>query len=71
MAERRRDGFFPGEAELAGREGRWSVYRMEFPDGCGTMTSCLVMPGIWLIRNDFHTAYGFPEEERYIMIWEI
>ena len=64
MAERRRDGFFPGEAELAGREGRWSVYRVEFPDGWGTMTSCLVMPGIWLIRNDFHTASGFPEEER-------
>lgn len=64
MAIDRREGFFPGRAVLTERSGHKSVYRMEFPDGWGTMTAHAVLPGVTLIFNDFHTSYGIPENAR-------
>ena len=60
----RRDGIFPGESRLTGGDGKVKVYRMEFPDGWGTMTAHAVMDGVTVIFNDFHTASGIQEEAR-------
>ena len=37
----RKDGIFPEDSQLVGRdgEGDGKVYRMDFPDGWGTMTA--------------------------------
>lgn len=64
MTVQRKDGFFPGEAAIVEKSPHRSVYRMDFPDGYGTMTSYHIMPGLTLIFNDFHTACGFPEQAR-------
>lgn len=64
MAVSRKDGIFPGEAILTERSGNISEYRLDFPDGCGVMTSYSVMPGITLIFNNFHTTCGFQSEAR-------
>ena len=42
----RRDGIFPGESRLTGGDGKVKVYRMEFPDGWGTMTAHAVMDAV-------------------------
>ena len=60
----RRDGLFPGEAQVVARRGRMVRYRMDFPDGYGTMESHAIMPGVTLIINDFRTAARFPTEGR-------
>ena len=64
MAIERKDSFFPGDAVLTERSGHTSVYRMEFPDGWGTMTAHAVLPGLTLIYNDFHTSCVIPESAR-------
>lgn len=64
MALKRKDRIFPGESILVSRSEYESVYRLEFEDGFGTMTSRTVMPGVTLIFNDFHTNHEFPGESR-------
>lgn len=64
MVIKRKDGFFPGNAVLTECSGQTSVYRMEFPDGWGTMTAHAVMPGVTLVFNDFHTSYDIQEYVR-------
>ena len=64
MPEQRVDRFFPAESVVHKKDALSTVYRMEFAEGFGTMTSWKVMPGVTLIFNDFHTPCGFPEEAR-------
>lgn len=64
MPQPRVDRFFPSEAKRTSNSGPTTVYRMEFPDGYGTMTAHTVFPGVSLIFNDFHTTGGFPNEDR-------
>lgn len=71
MAIQRKYGFIPGQGVLTERSGQMSVYRMEFPDGWGTMTAHAVLPGVTLIFNDFHTSYDMPENDRYPGLVEI
>ena len=54
---------FPRGSYQMEQQGDARVYRMPFPDGAGSMESYSILPGIILIFNDFHTHWGFQQEE--------
>lgn len=52
------DSVMPRSAYVEARRGGAVVYRMDLPDGYGRMTEYAVLPGLTLVRNEFHTASG-------------
>lgn len=54
--------YFPQRAFVERQTEQYSVYRINQTDGFGRMTVYMVMPGILLIYNDFHTFEGFEAE---------
>lgn len=56
---------FPKGAYLKKTSDGAKIYRIDFEDGYGEMTTYSVLPGIILSFNNFHTFSGFQSEARY------
>lgn len=54
---------FPRGSYSEEDQGDAHIYRVTFPDGDGRMEAYSILPGIFLIFNDFHTHHGFQQEE--------